>query len=351
MSGNEKNTTYRAGILGLGFIGGADQVSGDALGQRVADLDGTHLMALTKNPRIELVAGSSRDEGRRERFAQRTGRKTYPDWRTLIEQEQLDIISVATYAPQHAEMVRACAGKSIRAVFCEKPIATRLEDADAMLEACQEAGTLLVINHNRRFNPNYRRLRTFIAEGKLGALTSLGLQWGTGRLGNVGTHLIDAALMLTGQRIQAVSGTLDRTGRPDCRGSTFHDPGGWGLLRFTKGLMATVDAPDEGKTPARLILNGTLGRAITGADDVTLEFWDGRREHWPSVRAEATSMDRAVAEIVAWLDGAAPFCYAAEEAVHTLEAIVAFHVSHERKAGWVELPLEGVEREREVQSG
>lgn len=342
---------FRAGIIGLGFIGGADQVSGDALGQRVADLDGTHLMALAGHPRIDVVAGSSRDEGRRQRFVEKTGRKAYADWRDLIEQEQLDIVSVATYAPQHAEMVVACARKGIRVIYCEKPIATRLVDAEAMVRACGEAGALLVVNHNRRFNPNYRRLRDSVAAGVLGALTSVSLQWGTGRLGNVGTHLIDAALMLTGQRIRAVSGTLDLTGRPDCRGPKFRDPGGWGLLRLDSGLVATVDAPDEGKTPARIILNGTLGRAITGGDDVTLEFWDGRREHWPSLRSEATSMDRAVAEVVPWLDGEKQFSYAAEDAVHTLEVIVAIHASHARNGVWVELPLTGDDRNREVQCG
>ena len=57
--------TYRGGIIGLGFIGGADQVSGDALKQRVVDLDGTHLVAMQNHPRVEIVAGSSRDAGRR----------------------------------------------------------------------------------------------------------------------------------------------------------------------------------------------------------------------------------------------------------------------------------------------
>lgn len=348
---DSKQPTYQAGILGLGFIGGADQISGDALGQRVTDLDGTHLMALTGHPRIEVVAGSSRDEGRRKRFTARTGRKTYVDWKTLIEAENLDVVSVATYAPQHAEMVIACARRGIRAIYCEKPIATRFPDAERMVSACSEAGVLLVINHNRRFNPNYRRLRTEIAAGRLGRLTSLSLQWGTGRFGNVGTHVIDGALMLTGQRIRAVSGTLDLTGRPDCRGAQFRDPGGWGLLRFESGLVATVDAPDEGKTGARIIVNGTLGLAMAGGDDVTLEFWDGRHEHWPSLRREATGMDRAVAEIVAWLDGEAAFSYSAEEAAHTLEAIVAIHASHARNSAWVELPLGGDDRLREVHSG
>jgi hypothetical protein len=90
--------TYRAGIIGLGFIGGADQASGDAIGQVVANLDGTHAEALSRHPRVRLVAGSSRDAGRRERFAARTGARTYADWQELLEQEALDVVSVATYA-------------------------------------------------------------------------------------------------------------------------------------------------------------------------------------------------------------------------------------------------------------
>ena len=43
--------TYRVGIIGLGFIGGADQASGDAIGQVVANLDGTHAEALSGHPR------------------------------------------------------------------------------------------------------------------------------------------------------------------------------------------------------------------------------------------------------------------------------------------------------------
>src|SRR5947209_6204209 len=225
-------TPYRASIIGLGFIGGADQISGDALGQQVHGLDGTHLAALSGHPRVELVAGSSRDVGRRQRFAERTGKPTYADWREMIQRERLDLVSVATYAPTHAEITIACAERGIRAIYCEKPIATHLADAERMVAACAKAGALLVINHNRRFNPNYRRLRDLVAAGELGPLTSVSLQWGAGRLGNVGTHLIDATLLLTGRKVRAVSGTLDQTGRPDCRGPAFRDPGGWGMLRL-----------------------------------------------------------------------------------------------------------------------
>ena len=345
------DSTYRAAIIGLGFIGGADQVSGDALGQQVRDLDGTHVVALSGHPRVELVAGSSRDAGRRERFEQRTGVRTFADWREMLASESPDIVSIATYSPVHAEMTCACAEAGVRAVYCEKPIATTVADADRMIDACRAAGTLLVLNHNRRFNPRYRKLRQMVAEGRLGRLTSANLQWGSGRLGNVGTHLIDALVMLTGQQVAAVSGTLDLAGRPDCRGEEFSDPGGWGLLKLADGLMVTVDAADFAALPATVALNGSEGRAITGGAAVVIERPDGSREEWQPEADEASSMDVAVAEIVTALDGGPAVPVAAEESQHVLEAITAFHLSHARQAQWVELPLTGDDRSVEIHSG
>jgi len=344
-------TTYRAAIIGLGFVGAGDQVSGDALGQQVRNLDGTHLAALSGNRRVEVVAGSSRDEGRRRRFASRTGAATYASWGEMLKQEAPDIVSVATYTPAHAEITIACAEAGVRAVYCEKPIASRLPDAERMVAACKQAGCLLAVNHNRRFHPNYRRLRGLIAAGELGELTSVTLLWGRGRLGNVGTHMFDATCMLTGRRIAAVSGTLDPAGRPDCRGEQFRDPGGWGVMRLERDLMATLDAADYATAPACIIIHGTEGRAVTGRHDVTIERPDGGREHWPAPDDGRSSMDRAVEQIVAWLDGRAAFPYDAEDAVHVLEAIIALHASHARKAAWTELPLSGAEREIEVRCG
>ena len=123
------------------------------------------------------------------------------------------------------------------------------------------------------------------------------------------------------------------------------------MVRFAGGLMGMVDAPDYSRTPFSLVLNGSEGRALTGMREVRIEYWDGRREHWPSAVEETSSMDRAVAEIVAWLEGGGTFSYPAAEALHVLEIIVAFHASHARKAAWVELPLAGTDREIVVHSG
>jgi predicted dehydrogenase len=348
---NSSINTYQAGIAGLGFIGAGDQVSGDAIGgQQVANLDGTHSGALCKHPQIQLVAGSSRDQGRRDRFEQRIGARTYTDWRDMLAKEKLDILSVATYSPQHAEITIAAAKAGVKVVYCEKPIATRPDDARAMIQACEKAGTLLVVNHNRRFNPNYRKLRDFIAARHLGALVSANIQWGGGRLGNVGTHVIDALSMLTGRKVVGVSGALDLTGRPDVRGGEFKDPGAWGLLYLEGGLVATLDAPDMGKTPLSIKINGVLGQAITGGKDVTIQYWDGRREVWPAADG-GSSMDVAVGEMVEWLEFKTPVGHSAQEALEVLEAIVGLHVSHEHRSARVELPLTKDLHSREVKSG
>ena len=354
-------TKYRAAIVGLGFIGGADQVSGDALGQLVEDLDGTHVGALRNHDQVDLVAGSSRDDGRRERFHARYGVPAFADWREMLRAAApLDIVSVATYAPVHAEITHAAVEAGARAIYCEKPIATTIDEAEGMLSACNKAGALLVINHNLRFHPGYRALRDRIAAGALGTLTSASLQWTSGRLGNVGTHMIDAVQMATGLPVTAVSGTLDLSGKSDCRGDDFSDPGGWGLLRLGRDLPAadgapsgdlicTVDAADYGTAPPRHRFHGTEGYAICRNRDIEIVRGDDR-EYLPDDSPDS-GMDRAVAEIVNWLDGEEPFSYDAGEAVRTLEAIIALHASHRAGGAWIELPLRGDDRDIVLHSG
>ncbi|MEC9379460.1 MAG: Gfo/Idh/MocA family oxidoreductase [Candidatus Latescibacterota bacterium] len=356
---------YTAAVIGLGFIGGADQVSGDALGQRVEDLDGTHVMSMLNHPRVDLVAGSSRDEGRRDRFSARFGVPVYADWQQMLAKAgPVDIVGIATYTPVHAEITQACVAAGARAVYCEKPVAPTIDEAQAMQSACEEAGAFLVINHNLRFHPNTRRLRDLIAAGGLGTLTSASAQWTSGRLGNVGTHMFDAIQMVTGLPITAVSGTLDDSSKPDCRGDNFRDPGGWGVLRLGRDLPATgegpggdlmcvVDAADYGSAPLRLRFHGTEGWAECQGREVHVHVNGKDPDIWlaEAETAGSSSMDRAVGDIVDALDGTTTFPYDPTEAVRTLEAILAFHASHQSHAAWVSLPLSGDDRNIVLHSG
>ena len=141
----------------------------------------------------------------------------------MLDTEQLDIVSVCTYTVDptghdlHTEISLYCIEKGIKAVWCEKPVVASMDGGDAMLSAAKASGTLLTINHNRRWENSMRKLQAAVKAGELGQLVSAEVVWPSGRAGVVGTHFIDAMLMATGQRAVAVSGMIDETPFADCR--------------------------------------------------------------------------------------------------------------------------------------
>jgi predicted dehydrogenase len=343
---------YKAAVIGLGFIGAGDQASGDALGQKVEDLDGTHAWALAAHERVELVAGSSRDEGRRKRFAERMNvRGTYSDWREMLRCEDIDVVSIATYTPWHAEIAIACAEAGVRAVICEKPITTRVRDADRVIDACKKHSVLLAVNHSRRWHPLWRSVREAIKEGTIGQISYLAAHWPSGRLGNVGTHMFDAASFLLDSRPQAVSGTLDPFVPPDCRGPQFHDPGGWSIVRLANGVRLHVDAAARIALPFGFRVFGSLGWIDVGREDAGIQMWSGQTRTIACAPDRPSSLAIGVDEIVTCLAGGGDVSATGEAARDALEVIVAFHVSSKLGGRWVSLPLEGEDRDLEVMSG
>jgi len=348
----ENSRVFKAAVIGLGFIGAGDQVSGDAIGQKVANLDGTHAQSLDAHPQVQLVAGSSRDEGRRKRFEERLGvSRTYADWREMLAAEELDIVSVATYSPYHAEITTGCAEAGVRAVLCEKPIATRLSDADRAISACEEHGTILAVNHQRRWHPLWRQVRDEIRDGAIGEICHATAHWSTGRLGNVGTHVFDALSMLLGATPRAVSGALDPELQPDCRGPEFRDPGGWGVVEFSSGARAFINAPQVAGFPMVVRVVGSLGQVTVLGNDAAVELWDGGRRTLSAPKDVPSSMVMAVEDIVHCLSHGGRPAGTGEDARSALEIIVGFHVSDRLRGQWIPLPLSGDDRELEVRSG
>jgi predicted dehydrogenase len=346
------NSMFRAAIIGLGFIGAGDPVSGDAIGQKVSDLEGTHAQALAAHPQVQLVTGASRDEGRRTRFEKRTGiDKTYADWRELLAAEKLDIVSVATNSPYHAEITAACAEAGVRAVFCEKPIATRLSDADRALRACREHGTLLAVNHQRRWHPLWRTVADEIRAGVIGDVYHVVVHWPTGRLGNVGTHWFDALGMLLGAEAQAVSGTFDPVVHPDCRGSEYCDPGGWGIVAFSGGIKAFIHGPQEAEFPLVLRVAGSLGQLTLRGNCASVELWSGDKRSIAAPSGGPNAIELAVQDIVKCLATGGTPADTGEDALAALEIIIGFHVSDRLRGQWVPLPIGGADRDLEVRIG
>ena len=348
------NTTkrFKAVVVGLGLIGGGDDVSAKATGQNVSDQEGTHAQALAAHPLVDLVAGADLSGATRQRFQARLGvERTYADWREMLVVEKPDIVSVAVNSPYHAEITTACAEAGVSAVICEKPLASCLADADRAIEACRKHGTTLIVNHHRRWNPLWIAVRDEIRSGSIGTVSHADVHWCTGRLGNVGSHWFDALSLLLDAKPISVSATLDPEPYKDPRGADYCDPGGWGIIAFDNGVRAFINAPYQPKIPLRVRIVGTLGQVTFRGVEAEIEFWDGSKRILKDAPNRAPALFLAVDDLVeSLISGQSPASTGAE-AISALEVIIGFHASDLRGGQWLSLPVQGVDRDIQIKIG
>ena len=171
---------YRGAVIGLGIMG---EVA-DGLGGRSPEWypPCSHADAYEMHPRVDLVAGATRDPDRQARFREKRGKAVYGDYRQLLEKERPDLVSIATPAMVHVEMVIAAAKAGVKAIWCEKAMAVSLDECDQMIAACEKSGTVLCINHQRRWDDRYQALRRLLQTGEIGKLQAIQISFGRGRL-------------------------------------------------------------------------------------------------------------------------------------------------------------------------
>ncbi len=156
-------------------------------------------LALVDLPGIEVVAVADADEAGRERAAQRIGAdRSYAGYRQMLEAERLDLVAVAPRQPDQREaMLLAAVRAGVQAIYCEKPFARSLDEADRILAAADAQGVKIAVAHQNRAFPAPRLARHLIAEGKIGRLRALKAYGKQDRRGGgqdlmvLGTHLLD----------------------------------------------------------------------------------------------------------------------------------------------------------------
>ena len=119
-------------------------------------------------PGARLVAVADPAPGAAERAAGQLGAdRAYTDVAALWDDPAVDAVVVATPARTHADLVVAAAGAR-KGVFCEKPMAVTLADADRAIDAAHAAGIVLQVGFNRRFAADWVAARQVIDAGRLG---------------------------------------------------------------------------------------------------------------------------------------------------------------------------------------
>ena len=135
----------------------------------------------------------------------------YTSHREMLAKEDLDIVTVATSDHAHARLVIDAAEAGVKGIFCEKPLATTVEDAAAMVAACEAHDVVLSVDHTRHWMPIWRRGSELVEAGEIGEVQSVVgcLRGSRAMLYRNGTHCLDAICWFAGGRPAWVMGDLE----------------------------------------------------------------------------------------------------------------------------------------------
>ncbi|WP_382303709.1 Gfo/Idh/MocA family protein [Herbiconiux sp. UC225_62] len=133
---------------GVGVIGAGPGVSA------------LHLPTLERLSALFRVAHvSDSGSGRAAELADRVGARSSAGIEGLLADPAVEVVAVCSPPDQHAAQVLAAVRAGKKGVLCEKPLATTPEEAEAVIEACQAAGTVLVVGTNHAFDPAWTRAK------------------------------------------------------------------------------------------------------------------------------------------------------------------------------------------------
>ena len=276
--------TYRIGIVGSSGI-----VIKTRRGEPSRPLNNevymSHVGCLSVMPDVELAAICDINPEALERFKAAWSKRwpdtrSYADYREMLDTEDLDILTVATSDHLHTQIVIDGARSGVKGIFCEKPIATTLEDVDAMIAACEGNGVKMSVNHTRRWSPLFHKVRHTIKSGAIGTPTVITAVLGGPRamMFRNGTHYIDALCFFAESEPSKVSAILedgfehwDRY-RGDGGRLPENEPGMTGTILFENGIRALFRAV-KGTIPlSSLEITGPKGVFRIGGDDRTAEL-------------------------------------------------------------------------------
>ncbi|MFF2849042.1 Gfo/Idh/MocA family oxidoreductase [Streptomyces sp. NPDC058001] len=119
-------------------------------------------------PGTRLAAVADPVPGAAQRLADRLDcPKAYTDIAAFLADPEIDAVVIVTPARTHADLIEAAA-RAGKAVYCEKPMAVTLAEADRAVAAAREAGVALQVGFNRRYDAGFRAAHDKVASGAIG---------------------------------------------------------------------------------------------------------------------------------------------------------------------------------------
>lgn len=129
-----------------------------------------HIPSLEKIPEARIRSLCARTATReRLALASRLGADFYTSYEKMISSETLDAVYICSPTIFHKAMALTALRRGCH-VFCEKPIAMNVEEAEEMCSEARRNARFLVVGYNRRFSPTYQRIKKFSEENRLNIL-------------------------------------------------------------------------------------------------------------------------------------------------------------------------------------
>ena len=136
-----------------------------------------HLQSIREHVRTDLVAVADLDAAAARAAVGDTSARAYADFDALLAGEtDLDAVVLATPHHLHAPMALAALERGLH-VYVEKPIATRISDADRLVATAAQAGRILVVGHQYRTYRGNLRLKQLVDSGAIGDVQRVVWQW------------------------------------------------------------------------------------------------------------------------------------------------------------------------------
>ena len=342
---------YRACVVGLSGIGaGRPLLDGDhGLGY---EMPHCHAPAYAHLPYTELAGVCDLQENLIQDALEdwsgtSPGLRGFTDYREMLEVCKPDILSVVTSDHRHADIVVDAVESGVRGIYCEKPIATTLADADRMIAAVENGQVAMTINHTRRWLPVYREVKRLLDEGVIGQLKRITLNFGGPRaiLFRNGTHMIDMICFLSGSEPAWVFAELDEgyedywPYQGDGGRNADLEPGCSGFIRFKNGVRAFYNGSKGMESRGGYELDGTDGWMFIHQYHYELDTGNGIQTVVPDSPTHFNSA-AAVRDLVHVMENGGKTISPPRAARNTLEIILGFLASQKNGNVRIDFPLD-----------
>jgi len=156
-----KQQCIRVGIIGAGFIANF------------------HIIGYQMDPRVRVVAIADIVADKAKSLAKKYGvERYYNDFRELLDDKEIQAVSICTPHPSHMEVSLAAAERG-KHILCEKPMSISVEQCNKMIEAAKQAKVKLMVGFITRFYPVFRKMKDLVEDNAIGEIVMLrSLRWG-----------------------------------------------------------------------------------------------------------------------------------------------------------------------------